>query len=202
MGDSETTEPGVFILESNTLADERKRRREGEALVEILQLLGRKVQYRYFRTKKELKALLPVFWRSRLRYLHLACHGDREGFGLTLDEVEFSEFGRLAAPSLNKRRLFVSACDAVHEKLARALFPRCEIFSVAGPAEDIEYGDAAVAWAAFYNLAFRSGTRVLRNREVEAALGRVCKAFDLRFHAFFRRGPKSGRFRKVAIGPR
>lgn len=202
MGSLKETEPGVFILESNTLADERKRHREGEALVEILRLLGRKTEYRYFRTKKELEALLKEFARSRLRYLHLACHGNPTGFWMTLDDVGFKEFGRLATPYLNKRRLFVSACDAVHEKLALVLFPRCEIFSVAGPAEDIYYADSAVAWAAFYNLTFRSGARVLKNSEVEAALRRVCGAFDLRFHVFFRRGPKSGKFRKAAIGPR
>jgi hypothetical protein len=202
MSKSKATEPGVFILESNTLADERRRRREGEALVEILGLLGRKTEYRYFRTKQELTPLLGEFLRSRLRYLHLSCHGNPEGFGLTLGSVRFSEFGQVARPYLGNRRLFVSACDAVHEKLALALFPLCELYSLAGPAEDILYGDAAVAWAAFYNLTFRSGARVLKNSEVEAALKRVCRAFDLRFHAFFRRGPKSGRFRKVAIGPK
>lgn len=110
-GVSEVTEPGVFILESNTLADERKGRREGEALREILRLLKRHADYRYFRTTKELKALLSEFERSRLRYLHLACHGDPTAFGLTLETVPFSEFSSIAAPHLDKRRLFVSACD-------------------------------------------------------------------------------------------
>lgn len=198
---SKVTEPGVFILESNTLADERKGRREGEALREILRLLGRRVDYRYFRTTKELEALLGEFERSRLRYLHLACHGDPTAFGLTLETVPFSEFSSIAAPHLDKRRLFVSACDAVHEKLARALFTRCDIYSLVGPAENISYADAAVASAAFYNLVFRSGASVLKRKEVEAALRAVCRAFSLRFHAFFRKGDAGG-YRRIVVGPK
>ncbi len=193
-----STEPGVFILESNRLLDERRDRWEGRALRDILRLLDRRVDYRYLRTKKELATLLEEFHQSRLRYLHLTCHGNSNSFGLTLDYVDAHEFVMLAAPYLEKKRLFISACEAAHENLARPLFAACKIYSIAGPAQEITYSDAAVAWALFYNLVFRTGATSLQRDDVEAALRNVCQALGLKFNAFFRRS-KQPYYRKVVV---
>jgi hypothetical protein len=193
------TTPGVFIFESNTLADEKEDKFEGRALRDILRLLNRRVDYRYFRTKKELGALLKEFRRSGLRYLHLASHGNKDEFVFTLDQVSTDDFARLAARFLGKRRLFISACEVANRSLARPLFAACPVYSMAGPAERISYSDAAVAWAAFYNLVFRGGVRGLKHNEIEAALRKVCRVFGLKFNAYFR-DKKDPHYRRVVIG--
>jgi hypothetical protein len=109
------TRPGVFIIESLGFRDERKRRFEGQILRDMLTLSGKEVQYWYVRTWKELTDdIFQRFYDSKLRYLHLSCHGNSTHVCLTLDDVPFKEFGEEISNYLPERRLFVSACEVVN----------------------------------------------------------------------------------------
>src|ERR1700688_2947072 len=102
------SQPEIFIIESLDFKDERAGRLEGRIISEILALSGKKCEYCYIRTKRELKALLEQFASSSYRYLHLSCHGNDGSMFTTLDPIQFSELGRLIRTYLRKRRLFVS----------------------------------------------------------------------------------------------
>lgn len=106
------SQPEIFIIESLDFKDERAERFEGRIISQILALSGKRCEYCYIRTKRELKALLERFEASHYRYLHLSCHGSTDSMFTTLDSIKFSEFGLLVKPYLRKRRLFVSACSA------------------------------------------------------------------------------------------
>ena len=109
------THPDVFIIESLTFKDERKKRFEGLILSDMLRLLEKKPIYYYVRTRKELHAVLNRFGKSRYRYLHLSCHGDEETISTTLDEgIEFHDLSTTLNKYLKSRRLFVSSCDVVN----------------------------------------------------------------------------------------
>lgn len=104
------TKAAVFLLESNTLSDEKSGDAEGEILSKILHLSRVETKYFYFRTKRELKMLLKEFQDSSFRYLHIACHGDSDGMATTFDDLSFSELSGLIVPFINRRRVFLSAC--------------------------------------------------------------------------------------------
>jgi hypothetical protein len=189
--------PGTFIIESNQFEDEDSQRLEGRVLKEMLSLSGRPVHYRYIRTKRELKAILEQFRESRFRYLHLACHGTGEGFALTLDTIGFSECAELLIPVMNKRRLFISACDGSRRVLADPIFERSTCYSVIGPRGLISFSDAAITWASFYSAMSKVSDEVMKRADIQRQLGRICEVFDVRFNAFF---PGNERSKLVVLG--
>ncbi len=124
------TEASVFIIESLTFKDEREGKREGDILTNILRLSQKHVEYRYIRTKSELKAVLKHFAKSKMRYLHLSCHGNDNALSMTLDSIPLHEFAELTRPYLEDRRLFLSACDATNRNLALEVIPKSGCYSV------------------------------------------------------------------------
>jgi hypothetical protein len=123
-------EPDVFIIESLELDDEKNNRFEGKILSDILHLGGKKPIYYYIRTKKEFKKILEIFGESEYRYLHISCHGNTTSLSTTLDALPFDEFAMMINPYLSEKRLFVSACSAVNEGLAKAVIPNSGCYSL------------------------------------------------------------------------
>jgi hypothetical protein len=61
------SQPEIFIIESLNFKDERAERFEGRIVSQILALTGKKYEYCYIRTKRELKELLNQFASSTYR---------------------------------------------------------------------------------------------------------------------------------------
>lgn len=178
----------VFIIESLSVDDEREERREGHLLYEMLHLAQKPAEYRYIRTKRELAEMLQQFHDSGKRYLHISCHGSDVGLALTLDDVSFSEFGRMAQPLLQDRRLFFSACSIARKELASAIMSHKGCYSVIGPADDVAFSDAAIMWASFYHLIFKANRKSMKRDNVAAALQTVCTTFGTSVRYFSRIG--------------
>jgi hypothetical protein len=179
------TIPGIFLIESTYRDDEQNERRERYALEEIFRLAGGRLQHHYIRTRKEFQHFITEFRDSRFRYLHLACHGDRHGIGLTYDNIPFPELADILSPAMDGRRLFVSACDSTRSELARRLFRKSTCYSVVGPRGDIRFHDAAIAWAVFYSLMIKANRVAMKQAVIRDKLKAVSDLFDLSFHAFF-----------------
>ena len=158
----------VFIMESLTLNDERRQRFEGRIISEILALSGKKCEYYYIRTRRELAKMLKQFSLLNYRYLHLSCHGDDSSMATTFDEIPFSNLGPLIKPHLRKRRLFVSACSMTNRRLADCIMPGSGCYSILGPDQDIRFSDAAVLWAAFYHVMFSADSTAMKHRVLKA----------------------------------
>lgn len=180
------TKPYVFIIESNQWKDEEENRREGFILGEMLSLSQKHFEYRYIRTSKELTSVLEQFKKSRFRYLHIACHGYSEGFAFTLDDIPFDEFINIVSPSLNYRRLFISACSCVNKTLSIPILTNTNCYSVIGPERDIVFSDSAIIWAAFYSLMFKRNRESMSGFEIKSVLSNICSLFNVRFNAYFR----------------
>jgi hypothetical protein len=181
------TDFSLFIIESLRFDDEHERR-EGQILRDILRLSGHDVEYLYLRTDKELRVALRRFYESRKRYLHLSCHGNDETIALTLDALPFSQFGKNVWPYLKGRRLFISACEVVNDKLAEAVMPS-GCYSVIGPRDPINFDDAVLMWASFYHLMFRDpGVDQMKGGKIRWALRRVHYTFQKEFDYFRREG--------------
>lgn len=78
----------------------------------MLRLSGLEPEYMYLRTRRELEKAVALFEKSRFRYLHISCHGNRHGIALTLDNLSFDELGEILAPALKGRRVFFSSCPS------------------------------------------------------------------------------------------
>jgi len=195
-----STKPSVFVIESLGYEDERAQRYEGRILREILRLSGKLVRYIYIRTRKELRFALQQFRKSDMRYLHISCHGSAHSIALTLDSLTFKEFGNLARPYLDGRRLFLSACEVATDNLAREILLNSSCYSVIGPADAIEFSDAALIWASFYHLAFRMNPDGMNRRAIRSALGGTCTLFGVPFK-YFRRFESQDGYEEVNLSP-
>jgi hypothetical protein len=195
------TKPNVFIIESLKFEDERCNRHEGEILSRILHLAGKKSEYYYIRTVKELREVLGIFSDSDYRYLHLSCHGSRSRFFTTLDSIPFKKFAAIVGPYLDERRLFVSTCWVVNDDLATELLPNYECHSIIGPKTDVTFGDAAITWASFYYLVFRERPRAIKKKDILPPLQSTADAFDITWRFFRKRKKAKKGYMKKIIKP-
>lgn len=169
----------VFIIESLEFDDEEEGRFEGKILTELLKLCGKNPRYYYVRTKRELEVVLRLFKKSRYKYLHLSCHGNSESIATTLDVINFQELGTVLNPYLDKRRLFISACEAVNDQLANAVMPSSNCLSIIGPHTEVTFDEAAIVWASFYQLMFRENSRKMRRRTIKQVLQGLVELFEV-----------------------
>lgn len=180
------TKPNVFIIESLEREDENKHRFEGEILSRILSLRRKKSEYRYIRTKLELKEMLDEFLASDMRYLHLSCHGDKEGINLTYESIPTDIFIKMVAKYLDRRRLFLSACEVSTKKFTESLIVDSNCTSVVGPKGIIYFDDAAVMWASFYHLMFEKNPQSMKNKDVIDSLQVIANTFGFSVRGSFR----------------
>src|SRR5438552_2945088 len=154
MKQSGKTHAQLFIVESLNFENEKKKEFEGRILSEILALSGKRCEYYYIRTEKELRRILHKFTATRHRYLHISCHAGDGSVATTLDNIPMHDFARIVRPHLKGRRLFLSACSLANSGLADLLMPASGCFSMLGPARDVYVNDATILWASLYHLMF------------------------------------------------
>lgn len=180
--DIQITKPEVFILESLSFRDEEAGRYEGKILCDILRMCGKEPLYYYFRTEEELVELVKMFRNSAYRYLHLSCHGGAASVSTTLGEIPYRRFAEIVQGHLKNRRMFLSACSVGNEMFAVVVNGRNRgMYSIAGPADDIEFRHAAALWGAFYVRAFSVSERGIKNKEIRNSLVQICGLFEIRF---------------------
>jgi hypothetical protein len=178
MSEKQLTKPGVFIIESLSFADEQHKRFEGQLIANILDLNLIPSKYYYIRTKRELNEVLDLFDASNYRYLHISCHGSNTHLNLTLDDLTFQEIGGILRGHLAKRRLFLSACQATSTNLIKTIIPQSACYSVIGPVNNIQFRDAAISWAAFYHLMFKSDPKIMKRELLIKNLQKVVNTFE------------------------
>ena len=188
-----TTKPNVFVIESLDFDDEENEMFEGKILSQILHLGDKKSEYYYIRTKRELEEVLKLFRKSDYRYLHLSCHGSTKSISTTLDCISFSQFGNLVRPYLKDKRLFISACSAVNDNLAKTVIPSSKCLSIIGSTKKVSYNDAAIMWASFYHLMFQEDPQRMKRRNIESTLRKLAKTFGVPLNYFsISKGSKEG----------
>ena len=169
----------------------------------MLKLLGIKVEYVYIRTKKELEYFIKDYEDLNYKYLHISCHGNDAGIGLTYDEtITFKELDSMFDNNQTKckKRLFFSSCSVMQANLSEEL-KKAGFLSIIGPLEEISFQDATIFWAAFYQLVFRNKgtleTITMKQDDVNYALEHLSETFDLEIGAHFRYKNSSKGYKKV-----
>jgi hypothetical protein len=155
------TKPEVFIIESLNF-DEETDYREGEMIYRSLRMSLKKPKYHYVRTLAEFKHFIKEFEESDYRYLHISCHGNKDGISTTLDHIATNEFGKIVGPVLDGKRLFLSTCLASTRAMAKAVFKNGKCLSLAGPRNSINFDDSVILWTSFYHLMFKSNNKSMQ----------------------------------------
>lgn len=179
------TKANVFIIESLGFDDERHNRFEGKFLSQILHLGGKTSAYFYVQTKGEFEKALRLFGVSEYRYLHLSCHGSSTSISTTLDQISFSQLSKLLRPYLKDKRLFLSACSAVNDNLARCAIPSSKCRSIIGPTKKILFSDAAIIWASFYHLVFKENPEKIGRGQILPTLHGISDTFRVPLNYFW-----------------
>jgi hypothetical protein len=193
------TVPRVFIIESLGLADEKADRFEGGLLSKMLSLSGSHPEYMYLRTRRELEKALSLFEESRFRYLHISCHGRKNGLDLTLDSLRFGELSKLLSPVLDRKRVFFSSCSVMNDQCAAALLPDSGCLSLIGPSKPIYFDRAAIFWSAFYHLMLRDEARSMRGNHLRQATSILQQLFGVHMRYFVASDSAKRGFKRVPL---
>lgn len=180
------TTPDVFIIESLRFENEEAGHPEGHFISHILRLAGRQAKYYYIRTRKEFEEILDKFEDSEFRYLHLSCHANKNGIELTLDDLSIDELAELLRPVIDKRRVFLSACQLATPKLATALMRGNECYSVIGPSRTIDVDETALFWASVYHIMFRDEAKSMKRKDLRACVAKTSALFGVKMRYFSR----------------
>jgi hypothetical protein len=193
------SKPRVFIVESLRFPDEEANLFEGKIISQILTLSGSKAKYTYLRTKKELEQVVDQFEESRYRYLHVSCHGNKNGISLTLDDMSFDDLGKVLAPCLDNRRVFFSSCEVMNERLAKALLTKTGCNSVIGPHKSINFDRAAIYWASFYHLMLRDEATAMKRDRLKAHTASLQTLFGVNMRYFSASKSADSGFKEVEL---
>ncbi|MGX9699487.1 hypothetical protein ACWYXK_21150 [Janthinobacterium lividum] len=177
------TIPDLFIIESLDEDDENHHRYEGQRLADLLRLSGKNPKYIYFQSKKELPHLLKLFELSNYRYLHISCHGSKNGFWAGEDHLNYETISVLLEGYLEKKRVFFSACLLGNEKFSTCLVARNEgLRSIVAPVEKIDFDYAAAMWSAFYVSVFARKEDAMSGKDILRRIKALCSLFPVDFH--------------------
>jgi hypothetical protein len=172
------TLPELFIIESLTLKDEEKKHQEGEILSRMLNLSGKvKTKYFYIRTRTELEEIIDIFDESKYRYLHISCHANKTEMATTFDDISYEDLADMLTPCLENRRVFVSACQMANRTLAKHLLVGTGCYSLIGPAQAINFDDAAAFWVSFYHLMFKANERGMGRKNLQWCITELSALF-------------------------
>lgn len=176
------TIPDVFIIESLSRDDEKKKRYEGLILSEILRLGNKRPKYYYCDSIQEFPQAIELFNASRYRYLHISSHASDETITIGRKEITYSKFSSYFEDVLNNKRLFLSACSSGNENFSNAMINYNQgLYSIVAPEDDIYFSDAAAIWSALYTSLFGNDDSSIRSKDIEGTLSVLTELFPISF---------------------
>lgn len=173
----------VFIIESLKF-DEEKNYREGDVICQSLRMSLKNPLYHYVRTVKEFKHFIGQFAKSDYRYLHISCHGSKNGVSTTLDRMSIKEFAKIVGPVLDRKRLFLSACLASTQVMADAVFAKGKCMSLAGPKDEINFDDSVILWTSFYHLMFKADQTAMKSDKIKQTFAKCASLVEARVNFY------------------
>jgi hypothetical protein len=199
---------GIYIIESLKSADLKPDEQfDGEILDDILKVCGIQHEYEHVGTISDFKQAIENFNNSDFRYLHLSCHADYEAIKLGDEKVSYEDLSLLFKGTLNKKRVFMSACKAGNSNLAQLLIIANGAYSVIGSPISKDFDDFLLFWASLYKLISRKDENVDKI-DKKALIDNIKKCSDLfsvpiNYYSFVRNGKKwSDKFiREIVFTP-
>ncbi len=165
------SKPEVFIIGSLDF-DEEEKHREGKMIFRSLGMSGKDPIYHYIRTAAELEHFIGVFRDSDYRYLHISCHCNKSGVFTTLENIPTQRFAEMVGPALDRKRLFLSTCQASTLAMAEAVFAEGRCTSLTGPVHTICFDDSVILWTSFYHLMFKANEKSMTHNQIKQTLAK------------------------------
>lgn len=178
MDKSNDTMPGdprkaifVYIVESPSSNDFLNNKYEGKILSGILDLALIKTKYLLVTNKSSFKKALreklidAMEETEMFPLLHLSCHGDENGIGLTDGTtINWDELAELLTPVNEMLQdmlcITISSCfGGLAAQMAITLKEKLPFFGLVGIVEEITWIESAIAFATFYFQAFYKKVR-------------------------------------------
>jgi hypothetical protein len=172
---------GIFLIESLNEGDDK----DGKILKDILDVCQIENDYTEVKTRSQLIGAIDKFKESEFRYLHLSCHANEKGFGLTdttfITNIEFSE---IISDKLQKRRIFMSACKAGNLDLAGRLITRNKIYSLIGSPEPIRFDKSLLFYPTFYHIMNELDEKRMMKNELRKSIRAGVNLFKIPIHYY------------------
>ncbi|WP_104733777.1 hypothetical protein [Hanstruepera ponticola] len=179
------TKYGVFIIES--LSEKDGDYFDGELLEEILELSNIPVIYLSIENKDDLKIAIDKFAESEFRYLHFSFHANMDGIELTKEFILNNEFNEIIGKTINRKRVFLSACKGSNRNLASKLITS-GAFSLIGTPINISFVKVALFWPAFFHAINELDKHSMKRTEINTILKACSKLFNtpINFYSFIK----------------
>ncbi len=177
---------GIFIIESLNQQDDK----DGRILHDILNVCRIQNEYHAVNTKEEFIETISKFKESEYRYLHLSFHGNTTGFALSNETfITNSNFSGIISNNLEKRRIFMSACETGNFDLAGKLITKNRIFSLIGSPVPIRFDKAVLFYPTFYHLMNELDEKEMNKDALKKSLRASADLFKIPIHyyAFLRK---------------
>lgn len=210
----------IFVLESPDPIDALQERSEGAALTTIAKLIGHEALSFFVRSKREMKETCGYVCSldtdhdardepDRTLCLHISAHGNKGEIGLGADDVSWDDLAVILKPFMTERMrhrgrrvVVLSACDAEHQQLSKAIetmvksgeceAPPAYLFCASGR---VPWHSAAVGWTLFYHLL--PDIDLDDRREVQDVLNRI-KGVGVSHFYYFRWDSNKRKYRRYA----
>lgn len=177
------SKPEVFIIESLKF-DEEADYREGQMIYQSLRMYLKNPLYHYVRTISEFKHFIGEFGKSDYRYLHISCHGSKNGVCTTLESMNTECFAKIVGPVLDRKRLFLSTCLASTQAMADAVFANGGCTSLAGPEREIHFDDSVILWTSFYHLMFKTNNEEMKRENIKQVMTKCASLVDQKMNFY------------------
>lgn len=175
---------GIFIIESLRSQDYR----DGHALEKIMVLSGIDVEYRQANSKDDFVAFIEEFKHSGFRYLHISCHAAKDGFEIGNDDIPNEEIEILLGNSVNKKRVFLSACEGGNKDLAARLILKGGAYSVIGTPISLLFAKAAIFWPCLFHAVYMRDEKSMPKKVLKEILESIVNLLDvpINYYSFMR----------------
>lgn len=143
----------VLIVESVSPSDMIVGRNEGEGLKQVLSLLAVPCAVINVLSKADMLTALKVFRNGGFRHLHVSCHGNSKGIGLTDgDFIPWDELASMISQNCELvTSLSLSACESGCPQAAKS-FEKFDVrpWVISGVKSKPSWGDSIVGWAVLF----------------------------------------------------
>ncbi|HGS5294531.1 TPA: hypothetical protein ACMDR2_003568 [Vibrio cholerae] len=157
----------ILILESRSPKDIYDDRFEAGTLKQVLKLEGVDTKHFEVINREYFAKAIKYAEKEHIRYIHISAHGNPQGIALTDgDFITWRELDEIAWPKLKNTCLCFSSCSVGEGAEELFIYHKSFCNAIVAPTRNIGWGEALVAFSAFYHRALSTETSTAQDVKV------------------------------------